>query len=158
MPNFNFDICNVLFCFCFSGPATYNHTDEISNDPSSNISSINWILEKETTKNDMTYHKHHIKRLNFFLTRLTVFLFLICSFYLMPETLKTLLGVFGFSPDFIKNHLKEFSIIFAKIIVTSVYFFSLISYKVKHIINMFIISLLIVLLILLVIKQILNFV
>ena len=50
VPNFNFDICNILFCFCFSGPATYNHTDEISNDPSSNISSINWILENAGQK------------------------------------------------------------------------------------------------------------
>ena len=67
----------------------------------------------------MTFQKHHIKRLNFFLTRLTIFLFLISAFYLMPETLIISLRAFGFNPDFIKNHLKEFAIILAKIIISS---------------------------------------
>jgi hypothetical protein len=153
-PNVNLDLCNFLFCFCFSGPATYTNKDEVANDPGTHISSINWLMEKEMTKSEMINEKHQIKKFNVFMTRLIVFNILIVFLFVLPEPLLFLMKMFGINPDYVNKNALVFSIIIAKISVPLVYLFTKIPFKTKHLINMFLLTLGIFFLITFVIKEI----
>jgi len=157
-PNINFDLCNFLFCFCFSGPATYIHKDEVASDPCTHISSINWLFEKEMTKSEMINEKHQIKKFSHFMTRLIIFNILLVFLFILPEPLIFIIKFFGTTPEYIHKHSLVYSIIIAKLTVPLVYLFTKISFKAKHLTNMFLLTLSIFLLITYVIKEIIIFI
>ncbi len=154
-PNLNFDICNFLFCFCFSGPATYVNT-VASNKTDTYISSINWVEERELSKIEMINEKHHLKKINTLLTRITFLLIIALALFALPDALIYTLGAIGFNSNFIKNHKFEFALIMAIIIITSIYLFTFVSYKIKHIFNMIMLSVLLLVLVLVIIRYSLS--
>ena len=106
------------------------------------------------TKQEMINEKHHIYRFNIFFTRLIIFILLVISFYYLPDPLKICLKFFGFDEEKIKNHKLELDLIASKMIITIVYVSSLISYRIKHFLNMLILVSLIVFIIIHVLKDV----
>jgi hypothetical protein len=105
-------------------------------------------------KSEMINEKHQIKKFNHFMARLIILNMLIVFLFVLPEPLIFLIKIFGISPEYVDKHSLVYSIIIAKLTVPLVYLFTHTPFKVRHIINMFLLTLGIFFLITYVIKEI----
>lgn len=153
--NCNFDLCNVLFCFCLSGPSTYSYKDEIAYDPGSHVSSVNWIKEDTLTFDDFVKDKHHLSDSWMWLTRLFVFLLVIISFLLFEKLLLINGKLLNYNSEHIKKRKLKASIIISLFWIIGVILFSKVSFKMKHIFNMIVCTVLIFLAIIYAVRELL---
>ena len=106
------------------------------------------------TKSDMVNEKHQIKKFNILMTRFIIFHILIVFLFVLPDPLIFIMKLFGFSQEYVKKNVLPFAIIVAKLTVVLIFLLSKMQFKTKHIINMFLLTLLMVVLISFVIKEI----
>ena len=154
MPNFNIDCCNILFCLCLSGHATYIHNESIANSPETFLAKINWVEPKQMSKSDLINEKYGISIINILFIRCLFLIFLTLCLMVFPDAVIYVYKIFGTLPETIKRHKFEYSIVLAKVSFILVLIYTKISFRIKHIFNLFIIITLVVILLYFVTKEI----
>jgi len=156
--NIEYDLCNIMFCFCLSGPPSYCEKDtKFNNENECTSTKTNWMLESKMTLNKLIYFKYDISFLRSNITRLVFFSLLLAFFAITEEPLylgykyASRLNKENVSAEFLK-----FNLIASGAIILFVLIISKISYKYRHILSMCLVMLLIIVLLIIIIKELIQ--
>jgi hypothetical protein len=151
VPNINFDILNILFCLCLSGPPLYKPTA----DNLDYISTINWIKEDQISMKDFLYEKHSIPTYKLYIMRLVTFILLLTLFNFFPTILYLIYSItLRYSVEQIDADFLTHGVFLSLCLVITVVIFTKISYRAIHCFNMSFCLGLLLLTIFLILKQI----
>lgn len=126
-PNISYNPCNIFLCFCFNPYPVYTKKENC------NSTSINWVSEEITTKNDFFAKKYGFSRIFKFLMRFLFYgLFLITLLFFKLPLQDLCVYVFGMKEKFVDKHYLKIVLIAAKIIELSVFIYVQLSFRYRQ--------------------------
>ena len=151
--NILLSLFNSLFCCCFSPSPTYYLRDEIADNPTAHIRSINFIKDTKMTKNQLLEQNHGINSTSLYIIRLIVFFMIFIVFYFYPQLLVIIYYIFNITKIFILDHLLLFDLFTTTVIVLAIIILSKLNNLTSSLIVLFIVISFIILIIYLIIAK-----